>query len=883
MRYWYYYSTRYLLDIRDLPPMFFNRKKPESQSTSVTNDELTDDLFDLEDGDRVDTASSSMDDTPLLAEDVAPAPVAVATKPVVNSGVAVARPAMATMGGFNFPKLSTNTTGNKPNPQQHGAFSSQQQATISSTVFQEPATEVAIPVSITEPVAALPVQPSEEFVVSVAEPTSLLMPPATVPPLQTTVQQPETFIVEAANTIDLPDIAEMLPSFSQENNVNNNVDDAFTLDLSMSFQNDASNDNADAPLGFTTVATVTESSVSTAIPREAGTVLDDFSLSLDFNEPEAISVELTEPNDFTLTVAQPVIPAQNEPSADLDNWMDFSLEIEESTTEVPNLLALDDVPPGIFALPAYGIGSTLIDPQEEFIESIELQTHHAVAGTPEYTMTQFQPISSSIELTGLAIEDSFATLLQANELSPELVLQDITVAEQQVALNLPETPSLTGFSAGDDFTLDISQFEVEETSQTQPSAQEEAFCLHQDKTTTFISAEEPSFLLDFSDEPILSVEQVSVTPSFELEPSVTAVVEPSVMPVATWPIQSESSVTVVEHNIAAEMDSFNTLDTASILGDVFDFTEPIDAPTENVIVEAVAPQAEGLRPNTVVGAVEEYSSTVDTLQTDTTLVDPSFWVALNENLAQSATTLASATADDEFNSFLAAGFSNASAKTAYSMQDFEAYDVDENEPQMVLSSEDEPPFVATIQESTMVSSAPLVSTTVSASTVAVPSSPALEEQQSLVAAQTEMLSLATILGTVQSTPTLEHEPIIDLSKHKISDYIGSTLPFYDLTLEKIKVLAMAPLQQENSAILYVEIEPFFALFGLLNNQFHLLHTFNTNPITGLSASPQQVFMLNLNATSQTLGDIYELKIGNWHTLLAVTQQHIGLQRISSVG
>lgn len=864
--------------------MFFNKKKPETQSPAVTHEELlTDELFDLEDdadttpyqsgiveetsynryntvetfeaftndsdtptavavetvmptlqeamptlpvetpfsGYGSNNSSSVPDDFSQEFEEPTPPPVV----PAVSKSSPAVKPTVATMGGFNFPKLATNTATNRPNPQQHGAFSSKQQATISSTVFQEPPIEEPSVVVPSQPVTANTV--AESVVSPVVESSSVNL----------VLEVPESGVEASSVQSVQPQVTDFsvdlgLTSIPQVDATTNNQDFSLDLGLASVSQVDATVNNQDFSLALTMP---TESSATNHQPLDAfmvpqgfepleqpqsfntvqqpatdNAVQDDFSLSFTLDEPTVLtapeqtqdvsfSFQLTE-DDSALTVAPAVVESVPSSGTVDSNWMDFSLDVTDEptiTTDEPALLALDDVPPGIFALPAYGICSTVLDPQEEFIESIELQTHHAVAGTPEYTLTQLQPISSSIELTGLAIEDSFATLLQANELNPELVLQDIAVAEQQVAINLPETPSLTGFSVNDTLTLDISQFE--ETPLTVAEEDDSFVVLQEADSSTLLpqpvqpllvqAEEEPSFLLDFSEElsatahdntigvlelaeqpvpalvvpqPVVSTNSGAIS-SNPVQSTNTALVEEPRLAVTTqWPVQPELSVTVVEHNNVSGTEGVNPVDTFSILDDAFDF---------GISTEAVTPEPTAIVPP----QVTEESST--------------------------------------------------------------------------------PVAAATVQQVTPTAVTP----------------------------PPEMISLATVLGGTQAATEAEHEPIIDLSKHKISDYIGSTLPFYDLTLEKIKVLAMAPLQQENSAILYVEIEPFYALFGLLNNQFHLLHAFNTNPITGLSASPQQVFMLNLNATSQTLGDIYELKIGNWHTLLAVTQQHIGLQRISSVG
>ena len=122
----------------------------------------------------------------------------------------------------------------------------------------------------------------------------------------------------------------------------------------------------------------------------------------------------------------------------------------------------------------------------------------------------------------------------------------------------------------------------------------------------------------------------------------------------------------------------------------------------------------------------------------------------------------------------------------------------------------------------------------------------------------------------------EQGNILGLSENKHTLPLGQVLPFYNLTLEKIKVLATTSLVQKESLLLYLEIESFFALFGFINNQFQLLSTFQQNL---LNEDPNAPLVLTLNATSATGGDIYKLQIGTWEAFLTVTPQEVNLIKI----
>ena len=228
---------------------------------------------------------------------------------------------------------------------------------------------------------------------------------------------------------------------------------------------------------------------------------------------------------------------------------------------------------------------------------------------------------------------------------------------------------------------------------------------------------------------------------------------------------------------------------------------------------------------------------LSTASNPTELIDPSFWVALNGESAEDTVKQPASTTEDEFNQYVVAGF-EANAKTVYD--------------------------TATVAEASPATPEPII---------------ALEHEKTIATATpvTEgMISLAELVGSNMAPAPKEQGNILGLSETKTTLQVGQVLPFYNLALEKINVLAMAPLPQENSALLYLEIAPFFALFGFVDNQFHLLRIFQKNLLKeGATAQ----FNLTLNAQSATTGDIYQLTIGSWVALIVVKDQHVALHKI----
>ena len=208
--------------------------------------------------------------------------------------------------------------------------------------------------------------------------------------------------------------------------------------------------------------------------------------------PEAVVLETPFPavKESALAVPEPLELETFEPQAslppsvaadDFDLSLDFSLFAEETASPSENFpdFSLDvpylpepeamspSLPPQAITAPvqisAHEIGSVVLDPLEDTADQISLQTRHAVAGTEAFTQTQFSLLDSSIDLTGLAVEDSYSTMAEANALNPNWVLQDIAVAEEQVALNAPQQPTLTGFTVVNEGasleTINVSQVE----------------------------------------------------------------------------------------------------------------------------------------------------------------------------------------------------------------------------------------------------------------------------------------------------------------------------------------------------------------------------------------------------------------------------------------
>ena len=572
--------------------------------------------------------------------------------------------------------------------------------------------------------------------------------------------------------------------------------------------------------------------------------------------PEAVVLETPFPavKESALAVPEPLELETFDPQAslppsvaadDFDLSLDFSLFAEETASPSENFpdFSLDvpylpepeamspSLPPQAITAPvqisAHEIGSVVLDPLEDTADQISLQTRHAVAGTEAFTQTQFSLLDSSIDLTGLAVEDSYSTMAEANALNPNWVLQDIAVAEEQVALNAPQQPTLTGFTVVNEGasleTINVSQFEAYETS------------------------------LDFG---MAFQENAQVAPA---NPSVEAVA----IIETTWPIEPEPDFTLIEQTVT-QPTGIAAHDNLTALDDAFDFAD--EAPiqersviTENVtqVVELIAQSAPALQESYQLNEYDEVVVDFDsgTLALDATsapeallssigtakLIDPSFWVSLNGESTENAIVPPKSSTEDEFTNYVAAGFET-SSKTAYSSESVQ-------EESQIEST------VANLEEG--LPKEELVSTTSSAPTDG-------------------MISLAEVVGSNLSSASKELGNILGLSAENQVLPVGAVLPFYDLELEKIKVVAALPLEVQNSALLYLEIEPFYTLFGFVNNQFKLLHTFQKNALAEVSDASLK---LGLNATSTTEGSIYKLTIGLWEALVTVTPEQVSLVKI----
>ncbi|MCX5921398.1 MAG: hypothetical protein NTW61_08825 [Candidatus Melainabacteria bacterium] len=755
-----------------------------------------------------------------------------ADEPIVESQQAATTITTTVGSGFNFPKLSPSSLSNTAQTQQkNGAFSSQSATVPSDATEAEVSLATAEAVSIAANfVGSLPA------VESVQEDSTANVE-AFVPPSQVFADN------EIVETDSVPLVA-------------NSIENAFDMALDLS-------------------------SVDQADRLETNEAFFGLELEAPYlPAPEELNAPV---------IVEPVAIAETQSSVeDSESWMDFaldsSLEIVLPETEAVSASSEIKVPTQINACE---IGEDILEPQEEPTDQIALQTRHAVAGTEAFLQTQFSPIDSSIDLTGLAVEDSFDTLSQANELNSNWVLQDIAVAEEQVALYAPQQPTISGFLSVENNQaiglMDISQLD------------------------SFVIGD------DFNDDP-KQVEEENVT--------LSAVV--ALEPVdVTWSVQAEPDLTVVEPQFttqaAEEVISANHLDS---LNDAFDFTVVDEAPVAgafkatidkealplpalaNPIIETVPVEAKkiiepeaytvneydevvvdfdsgsldmdattspeqllssiDLSPNEIapaiqslVNGVNEYDEVVvdfdsgsldmdattspeqllSTASNPTELIDPSFWVALNGESAEDTVKQPASTTEDEFNQYVVAGF-EANAKTVYD--------------------------TATVAEASPATPEPII---------------ALEHEKTIATATpvTEgMISLAELVGSNMAPAPKEQGNILGLSETKTTLQVGQVLPFYNLALEKINVLAMAPLPQENSALLYLEIEPFFALFGFVDNQFHLLRIFQKNLLKeGATAQ----FNLTLNAQSATTGDIYQLTIGSWVALIVVKDQHVALHKI----
>ena len=755
-----------------------------------------------------------------------------ADEPIVESQQAATTITTTVGSGFNFPKLSPSSLSNTAQTQQkNGAFSSQSATVPSDATEAEVSLATAEAVSIAANfVGSLPA------VESVQEDSTANVE-AFVPPSQVFADN------EIVETDSVPLVA-------------NSIENAFDMALDLS-------------------------SVDQADRLETNEAFFGLELEAPYlPAPEELNAPV---------IVEPVAIAETQSSVeDSESWMDFaldsSLEIVLPETEAVSASSEIKVPTQINACE---IGEDILEPQEEPTDQIALQTRHAVAGTEAFLQTQFSPIDSSIDLTGLAVEDSFDTLSQANELNSNWVLQDIAVAEEQVALYAPQQPTISGFLSVENNQaiglMDISQLD------------------------SFVIGD------DFNDDP-KQVEEENVT--------LSAVV--ALEPVdVTWSVQAEPDLTVVGPQFttqaAEEVISANHLDS---LNDAFDFTVVDEAPVAgafkatidkealplpalaNPIIETVPVEAKkiiepeaytvneydevvvdfdsgsldmdattspeqllssiDLSSNEIapaiqslVNGVNEYDEVVvdfdsgsldmdattspeqllSTASNPTELIDPSFWVALNGESAEDTVKQPASTTEDEFNQYVVAGF-EANAKTVYD--------------------------TATVAEASPATPEPII---------------ALEHEKTIATATpvTEgMISLAELVGSNMAPAPKEQGNILGLSETKTTLQVGQILPFYNLALEKINVLAMAPLPQENSALLYLEIEPFFALFGFVDNQFHLLRTFQKNLLKeGATAQ----FNLTLNAQSATTGDIYQLTIGSWVALIVVKDQHVALHKI----
>ena len=467
-----------------------------------------------------------------------------------------------------------------------------------------------------------------------------------------------------------------------------------------------------------------------------------------------------------------------------ENFPDFSLDVPYLPE--PEELS-SSLPPQAIASPiqisAHEIGSMVLDPLEDTADQISLQTRHAVAGTEAYTQTQFSPIDSSIDLTGLAVEDSYSTMAEANALNQDWVLQDIAVAEEQVALNAPQQPTLTGFASVAEGasleTMDVSQFEAYETGL--------------------------DFGMDFQENAQVATANLSI--------------EPTTITETTWSVKPEADFTLVEQSVT-QPTGISVNDNLMVLDDAFDFADVVPIQELSLINGNVT--------------------------------------RTGEPIAQSATALQESYQINEYDEVVVDFDSGTLALDATSAPDvlLSSIGTVANEPVQSAQQEIEnETTVANLEEE--VSTEEALSTTSSAATDG-------------------MISLAEVVGSYLAPALKEQGNILGLSAENQVLPVGVVLPFYDLALEKIKVVAALPLEIENSALLYLEIEPFYALFGFVNNQFKLLHTFQKNVLTEV---PDASLMLGLNATSTTEGSIYKLTIGLWEALVTVTPEQVNLVKI----
>jgi hypothetical protein len=515
-----------------------------------------------------------------------------------------------------------------------------------------------------------------------------------------------------------------------------------------------------------------------------------------------------------------------------ENFPDFSLDVPYLPE--PEELS-SSLPPQAIASPiqisAHEIGSMVLDPLEDTADQISLQTRHAVAGTEAYTQTQFSPIDSSIDLTGFAVEDSYSTMAEANALNQDWVLQDIAVAEEQVALNAPQQPTLTGFASVAEGasleTMDVSQFEAYETGL--------------------------DFGMDFQENAQVATANLSIEP--------TAITE------TTWSVKPEADFTLVEQTVT-QPTGISVNDNLMVLDDAFDFADVVPIQELSLINgnvtrtgEPIAQSATALQESYQINEYDEVVVDFDsgTLALDATsapdVLLSSIGMVANEPV-QSAHTLVNGV--NEYDEVVVEFDSGTLALDATSAPDvlLSSIGTVANEPVQSAQQEIEnETTLANLEEE--VSTEEALSTTSSAATDG-------------------MISLAEVVGSYLAPALKEQGNILGLSAENQVLPVGVVLPFYDLALEKIKVVAALPLEIENSALLYLEIEPFYALFGFVNNQFKLLHTFQKNVLTEV---PDASLMLGLNATSTTEGSIYKLTIGLWEALVTVTPEQVNLVKI----
>ena len=755
-----------------------------------------------------------------------------ADEPIVESQQAATTITTTVGSGFNFPKLSPSSLSNTAQTQQkNGAFSSQSATVPSDATEAEVSLATAEAVSIAANfVGSLPA------VESVQEDSNANVE-AFVPPSQVFADN------EIVETDSVPLVA-------------NSIENAFDMALDLS-------------------------SVDQAERLETNEAFFGLELEAPYlPAPEELNAPV---------IVEPVAIAETQSSVeDSESWMDFaldsSLEIVLPETEAVSASSEIKVPTQINACE---IGEDILEPQEEPTDQIALQTRHAVAGTEAFLQTQFSPIDSSIDLTGLAVEDSFDTLSQANELNSNWVLQDIAVAEEQVALYAPQQPTISGFLSvennqaiglmdisqldsfviGDDFNDDPKQVEEENVTLSAVVALEPVDVTWSVQAEPDLTVVGPQFTTQATEEVISANHLDSLNDAFDftvvdeapVAGAFKATIDKEALPlpalanpiIETVPVEAKKIIEPEAYTVNEYDEVVVDFDSGSLDMDATTSPEQLLSSID-LSSNEIAPAIQSL-----VNGVNEYDEVVvdfdsgsldmdattspeqllSTASNPTELIDPSFWVALNGESAEDTVKQPASTTEDEFNQYVVAGF-EANAKTVYD--------------------------TATVAEASPATPEPII---------------ALEHEKTIATATpvTEgMISLAELVGSNMAPAPKEQGNILGLSETKTTLQVGQVLPFYNLALEKINVLAMAPLPQENSALLYLEIAPFFALFGFVDNQFHLLRIFQKNLLKeGATAQ----FNLTLNAQSATTGDIYQLTIGSWVALIVVKDQHVALHKI----